>query len=102
MATEACTCSRYIPAVGDNVVGTVIERLSENFNVDIGGPFPAVLNVLAFEGATRRNRPKLAEGDLVYARIVHARSDTETELSCMDASGKVGKRFIVGSRYRTL
>ena len=86
MSSHAC---RYIPAVGDNVVGRVVERHSENFVVDIGGPFPAVLNVLAFEGATRRNRPKLGEGDLVYARVVLAHRDLETELSCVDISGKV-------------
>ena len=84
---------RYIPAVGDSVVGRVLERHSENFAVDIGGPFPAVLNVLAFEGATRRNRPKLVEGDLVYARVVLAHRDVDTELSCVDVSGKVNARY---------
>jgi exosome complex component RRP40 len=71
------------------VVGVVVERHAENFVVDIGAPFPAVLNVLAFEGATRRNRPKLAEGDLVYARVVLAHRDIDTELACVDAGGKV-------------
>ena len=58
------------------MIGTVIERRSDDFVVDIGGPFAAVLNTLAFEGATRRNRPKLVEGDLVYARVVFAHKDT--------------------------
>ncbi|KAK9904762.1 hypothetical protein WJX75_002069 [Coccomyxa subellipsoidea] len=79
---------RYIPSTGDDVVGVVVERHAENFVVDIGAPFPAVLNVLAFEGATRRNRPKLAEGDLVYARVVLAHRDIDTELACVDAGGK--------------
>ena len=72
------------------MIGTVIERRSDDFVVDIGGPFAAVLNTLAFEGATRRNRPKLVEGDLVYARVVFAHKDTDTELTCLEVTGKVG------------
>lgn len=79
---------RYIPSTGDDVVGVVLERHAENFVVDIGAPFPAVLKFLAFEGATRRNRPKLAEGDLVYARVVLAHRDIDTEVSCTDSGGK--------------
>ncbi len=71
------------------MVGIVLERHAENFVVDIGAPFPAVLNFLAFEGATRRNRPKLSDGDLVYARVVLAHRDIDTEVSCTDSSGKV-------------
>lgn len=83
------TFCRYTPCVGDNVVGMVIERHSDTLIVDIGGPFPAVLNSLAFEGATRRNRPKVAEGDLVYARVTLAHKDLDTELCCTEVSGKV-------------
>lgn len=32
---------------------------AENYGVDIGAPFRALLPVLAFEGATKRNRPQL-------------------------------------------
>ena len=79
--------------MGDNVIGIVIERRADDFVVDIGGPFAAVLNTLAFEGATRRNRPKLVEGDLVYARVTFAHKDTDTELTCLEVSGKVGLSF---------
>ena len=37
----------------------------------------------------RRNRPNLAIGDLVYARVTVASRDMEPELACTDASGKV-------------
>ena len=47
--TTGCLCScRCLPA--------------ESFAVDIGGPFRALLPVLAFEGATKRNRPHLQVG----------------------------------------
>ncbi len=48
--------TQYIPSVGDLVVGIISAKSSENYKVDIGGPHPATLSVLAFEGATKRNR----------------------------------------------
>ena len=48
---------RYMPMVEEAVLGTVAERRGEEFVVEIGGPSKAVLPALAFEGATRRNRP---------------------------------------------
>ena len=50
---------RYIPAVEESVIGIIIQKYGESFDIDIGGPFTATLPVLAFEGATRRNRPNL-------------------------------------------
>ena len=38
----------------------------------------------------RRNRPNLAIGDLVYARVAVASRDMEPELACTDDGGKVG------------
>lgn len=60
----------------------------QNFLVDIGAPFTALLPQLSFEGATRRNRPNLKAGDIVYARVVAASRDMEPQLSCMDALGR--------------
>ena len=37
--------------------------------VDIGTAEPASLSYLAFEGATKRNRPNVTVGDLVYAKV---------------------------------
>lgn len=50
---------RYEPAVEEAVIGTIHKKHGENYVVDIGAPFTAALPVLAFEGATRRNRPNL-------------------------------------------
>jgi exosome complex RNA-binding protein Rrp4 len=46
-------CGRYIPAVDEQVIGVVLETHAENLNVDVGGPFPAALSVLAFEVRSR-------------------------------------------------
>lgn len=79
---------RYIPAEGDVVVGVVVDRVGENFIVDIGAPFNAVLPQLSFEGATRRNRPNLRAGDLLYARVTAAHRDTDPALTCVDSVGR--------------
>ena len=41
-------------------------------------------------GVTRRNRPNLHAGDLVFAKVTSAPRDAETELTCVLATGKVG------------
>lgn len=51
---------QYIPAAQESVIGVVIGKNgAEGFRVDIGGPHNANLDGLAFEGATKRNRPNL-------------------------------------------
>ena len=54
----------------------------------MGGPFKASLSVLAFENASRRNRPNVGVGSLVFARVATAPRDAEPTLSCVDAAGK--------------
>ncbi|XAR72634.1 hypothetical protein NMG60_11019345 [Bertholletia excelsa] len=82
---------RYVPSVGDNVLGIVVDSRADNFLVDIKGPSLAYLPVLAFEGGTRRNIPKFEEGTLVYVRVVKANTGMNPELSCTDASGKAAE-----------
>ena len=56
--------------------------------MDIRSPTAALLPVLAFAGATKRNRPRLVVGDTVYARIAETSRDQEPELTCIDAQGR--------------
>ena len=78
---------RYIPSIDDAVIGVIISKHSEFYDVDIGAPFIALLPVLAFEGATRRNRPNLKEGDRVYCRIDMADRDLQPTATCVDSAG---------------
>ena len=79
---------RYVPSEGDPVVGAVLDKAgAEHYSVDVGAPLPALLPQLAFEGATRRNRPTPSPGDLVYARVVSAPRDSDAVLACTDAAG---------------
>ncbi|KAJ3557130.1 hypothetical protein NM688_g1635 [Phlebia brevispora] len=84
---------RYIPAPQESVVGTVIARSGEGYRVDIGSAHMASLDGLAFEGATKRNRPNLKVGSLVYARVSLAHKDMEPELECFDAQTHKAEGF---------
>lgn len=79
---------RYIPARGDNVIGVVTSKGLDIFRIDIGTSEPASLSYLAFEGATKRNRPDVKVGDLVYACLLVANKDMQPELVCIDSNGR--------------
>ncbi|EEB09142.1 exosome subunit Rrp40 [Schizosaccharomyces japonicus yFS275] len=80
---------RYIPSLNDHVVGQIVSRNADGYRVDIGSAHSAQLNGLAFENVTRKSKPNLAVGSLVYARVSLADKDMEPELECVDAtSGK--------------
>lgn len=71
------------------VIGIIKEKHGEQFRVDIGSSSGlANLPFLSFEGATKKNRPELKVGALVYARVVLATKDMEPQLSCLSVRGK--------------
>lgn len=74
---------RYIPSAQDPVLGVVVNRYSDHYELDIGAPFLALLPVLAFDNATRRNRPNLKEGDAVYCRVDTAHRDLQPTVTCL-------------------
>ncbi|XP_069684188.1 exosome complex component RRP40 [Periplaneta americana] len=86
-----CYRKRYIPAKGDTVVGVVVNKSGDIFKVDIGTSEQASLSYLAFEGATKKNRPDVQVGDIVFAKLLMAVRDMEPELVCVDSYGKKGK-----------
>ncbi|GFS89994.1 exosome complex component RRP40 [Nephila pilipes] len=79
---------RYVPNRGENVIGIVLKKGSDEALVDIGSSEPAVIDLLSFEGATKRNKPALKTGDVLYAKILTASKDTEPELVCVNSYGK--------------
>lgn len=88
---------RYRPALQDRVLGLIEERVGsagdggDLYRVNIGAAQPAILSNLSFEGATKRNRPALKPGLLVYARVSSLNDNLlEPELSCMLGSLDVG------------
>ena len=85
----------YIPKVGDQVVGIVEEKLSEFYKVNIFSSASALLGKLSFEGATKRNKPELKKGDVVYVRVVVAHKDMDCEVTCLSSTG-VKKEWSTG------
>eukprot|EP00466_Bigelowiella_natans_P013948 jgi/Bigna1/89516/estExt_fgenesh1_pg.C_500116 len=85
---------RYIASVGDWVLGVVTEKHSNDYRVDIGEDQDARLSMLSFEGATKRNRPNLELGSLVYCGVSTANKDMESELTCISPFTK--KEWVTG------
>ncbi|KAJ1645884.1 exosome non-catalytic core subunit rrp40 [Coemansia erecta] len=92
---------RYVAAEGEPVVGVVVARHAEGYRVDIGSAHDALLPLLAFEGATKRNKPNLAVGTTVYARVSVANSLMDPEIECFNSNtgkaegfGELGEGFM--------
>ena len=68
------------------MIGIVKFKSKEYYAVDLGGPHLATLPILAFEGATLRNRPNLQTNSVVYARVSVANKDMEPEIDCIHPS----------------
>lgn len=82
---------RYIPCKGETVIGAVTQRAGDIFRVDVGSSELSALPYLSFEGATKKNRPDVNVGDLVFAKFLVANKDFESELICIDSTGKKQK-----------
>lgn len=44
-------------SAGESVIGVVVGKTVEHYKIDIGAAQTALLGVLAFEGASKRNKP---------------------------------------------
>jgi exosome complex component RRP40 len=82
---------RYRPMGEDRVICVVEDRVASDgsggdiYRVNIGGPHPGLLSNLSFEGATKRNKPQLKSGLLLYCRVDSTllRASSDPTLSCM-------------------
>lgn len=79
-----CNQRRYTPALDDMIIGIVQERHSEEYRLDINGTDTAMLSALAFEGATKKNKPNLGFGGCVYCRVTRNSKNMEAEVSCVE------------------
>ncbi|KAG6038776.1 hypothetical protein E4U41_003708 [Claviceps citrina] len=81
---------RYLPRVGELVIGTVQKSAADVYYVSLSDyTAPALLPQLSFESATKKTRPILAAGALVYARVSMANKHMDAELECVSpATGK--------------
>ncbi|SCU84203.1 LADA_0D00430g1_1 [Lachancea dasiensis] len=78
---------RYVPAVGDLVVGLITGSFSDSYRVSLASfSTPVTLSYMAFPNASKKNRPTLKVGDLVYARVCKADKELEAEIECVDST----------------
>ncbi|KAK2863684.1 hypothetical protein FQN49_004093 [Arthroderma sp. PD_2] len=84
--------TRYTPCQNDLVIAQIHHSSQDFFHCIITPNSPhAFLGQLSFEGATKKTRPQLKAGELVYARIlsVGVGAGGEIELACVNtATGK--------------
>lgn len=83
---------RYIPTPNDLIIAQIHHSSADYFHC-IVTPHTAhaMLGQLSFEGATKKTRPMLKQGDLVYARVlsIGVGAGAEVELTCVNpATGK--------------
>lgn len=83
---------RYVPHANDFVVGVITGTFGENYRVSLSNFSAGVqLSIYGFPNASRKNRPNLKIGDLVYARISNCQRDIDIEIECIDpTTGKEG------------
>lgn len=72
----------------------ITSKHGEHYRVDIGASREAHLPVLSFQGATKRNRPNLSVGTLVYGQVCSANADMKPELTCISSHFK--KEWMTG------
>ncbi|KDN51376.1 hypothetical protein K437DRAFT_233119 [Tilletiaria anomala UBC 951] len=76
---------RYTPQVGDSVVCQITNRNPETYICTLLTSYHhCTLPALSFEGATKRSKPNLKIGTLIYAKIIQADRHSEPELTCVD------------------
>lgn len=69
------------------MIATVLHSSSETYHCSISThAAPALLGQLSFESASRKTRPQLRTGSLVYARIAAAPRHADVEIECVHAS----------------
>ncbi|KAN0064457.1 exosome non-catalytic core subunit rrp40 [Thecaphora frezii] len=94
---------RYSPAHSDAVIGVITARTPDHYLVSLASSHTATLPLLSFHGATKRHRPNLPVGTLVYALVASALPFTDPELTCVlptgDAAG-YGPLLATDSRAR--
>lgn len=79
------------------MIGIVTQKSGDIYKVDIGASEQATLSYLAFEGATKKNRPDIQIGDVVFAKLLVASKDMEPELVCVDSHGKENELGVLSS-----
>ncbi|KRW99944.1 Nucleic acid-binding, OB-fold [Pseudocohnilembus persalinus] len=88
------TQQKYYPVVEDFIIGIVSQKQGEFYTLNIGASQEAVLGSLEFEGATKKNKPNLEPGQLVYCRVIGINKYLRPRCSCVNPKSK--KEWVSG------
>ena len=85
--TDILPSKQYIPQPNDLIIATVHHSSTDFYSCSITPHTTfAQLPQLAFEGATKKTRPQLNSGSLIYARVLTASKHTDPEIVCYNPS----------------
>ncbi|KAF0986634.1 hypothetical protein HZS_8066, partial [Henneguya salminicola] len=71
-----------MPRLEDYVIGKIIKVQNEQYKIDLGGNVTAKLPALSFPNATKKVKPELIIGDIVYAKICLTDPNVDYEVTC--------------------
>jgi exosome complex component RRP40 len=74
-------------STGDLVLGIVVRRQLETLLVDIGYNELASLSLYDFEGSTKRTKPNVDRGDVIYGRL-QIDGECQPQITCINDDGK--------------
>ena len=77
---------KYIPSQEDRIVGRILRKTADSYEVDIRADRKALLGILSFQGANKKSKPNLSEGDLVFARLQTVPQFLLYKLNCTSQS----------------
>ena len=80
----------YSAKEGDIVIGIISQKTYEVYRVNILASKEATLNSIDFEGATRKTKPNLNVGDVIFARVEKENKYSNVTLTCKSQSNSKG------------
>ena len=80
----------YSAKKDDIVIGIISQKTYEVYRVNILANKEASLNSIDFEGASRKTKPNLNVGDVVYARVEKENKYSNVTLTCKGQSNTKG------------
>lgn len=89
--TLTTSCPTF--ALHDQVIGIIKHRVAEKYIVEIKAPTSASLSHYAFEGATKRNRPQLQTGDVVFGRITRLDKHLDPQMECFNSHTLISEGY---------
>ena len=80
----------YSAKEGDIVIGIISQKTYDMYRVNIMANKEASLNSIDFEGATRKTKPNLNVGDVVFARVEKENKYSNVTLTCKSLTNSKG------------